>query len=183
MRTIGDAWSWYQETRRQLRLWERIVRRYWLDLPWEGNLEQDDHFRNLDVTQLAEASTITLAEIDDLAVLVLFSVFESMVRSRLAGEIRSEVREKGLDKAVLILAVDDALHRVEEGSFYWVLESFKTLDSNLVEEVNQVRRYRNWVAHGRRGESPPAVAPAIAYERLNRFWQLIETDSPLPDVS
>jgi hypothetical protein len=179
MRTMEDAWSWYQETRGQLRLWQRIVRRYWLDLPWEGNLERDDHFRNLDEKQLVSSSNVALEEIDDLAVLVLFSVFESMVRSRLAAEVESQMKAKEIDNVVLILAAKDAIHRVEEGSFYWVLESYKTLDPDLVEEVNQVRRYRNWVAHGRRGETPPVVDPVTTYERLNRLWHIIEADSPL----
>ena len=42
-------------------------------------------------------------------------------------------------------------------------------DANLIEEVNQVRRYRNWVAHGRRTPQPAAVTPATAYDRLKRF--------------
>jgi hypothetical protein len=37
---------------------------------------------------------------------------------------------------------------VGEGSFFAVLQSYKGPDDNLIEQVNQVRRYRNWVAHG-----------------------------------
>lgn len=180
---MEEAWGWYQETRRQLRLWERMVSRYWDDLPWEGKLGGDDRFRNLDETQLVDASKAALGQIDDLAVLVLFSVFESMIRGRVAAGIRSQMQEKAVDNAVIVLAVDEAVRKVEEGSFHWVLQSFKAVDHNLVEEVNQVRRYRNWVAHGRRGESPAAVEPATAYDRLNRFWQLIGTGSTSPDVS
>jgi hypothetical protein len=58
---------------------------------------------------------------------------------------------------------------IEQGSFFRVLEPYKDVDANLVEEVNQVRRYRNWVAHGRRTDQPAAVDPTTAYGRLKRF--------------
>jgi hypothetical protein len=110
---------------------------------------------------------------DDLAVLVLFSVFESQVRERLAAELKREVLEKSVTHTVLLRAVDDLIQQVEEGSFFKVLAPYKSLDHNLVEEVNQVRRYRNWVAHGKRGKKPDGVDPRSAYERLDRFWRAI----------
>jgi hypothetical protein len=60
---------------------------------------------------------------------------------------------------------------IEQGSFFNVLEPYKDLDANLVEQVNQVRRYRNWVAHGRRTEQPAAVDPKTAYDRLKQFLE------------
>jgi uncharacterized protein YutE (UPF0331/DUF86 family) len=63
---------------------------------------------------------------------------------------------------------------IEHGSFYRVLEAYKILDPNLIEEVNQVRRYRNWVAHGRRGVPPDNVGPEAAYDRLGRFLERLE---------
>jgi hypothetical protein len=55
------------------------------------------------------------------------------------------------------------------GSFGKVTRALRGIDPNLVEEVNQVRRYRNWVAHGRRGPEPDFVTPQKAYDRLTRF--------------
>jgi len=51
----------------------------------------------------------------------------------------------------------------------WRLEIFQGLDAGLVEEVNQVRKYRNWVAHGRHAARPDSVDPETAYTRLDRF--------------
>jgi hypothetical protein len=56
-----------------------------------------------------------------------------------------------------------------ERSIFRVLDVFKGQNADFVEEVNQVRRYRNWVAHGRRATAPPFVDPEMAYERLKRF--------------
>jgi hypothetical protein len=58
---------------------------------------------------------------------------------------------------------------IEHGSFFKVMEPYKDVDADLVEEVNQVRRYRNWVAHGRRTKQTPVVRPEVAYDRLKRF--------------
>jgi hypothetical protein len=61
--------------------------------------------------------------------------------------------------------------RIAEGSFFHVLAAYKSgVDPGLIEQVNQVRRYRNWVAHGRRaGEIPDNVTPRAAYDRLRAF--------------
>jgi hypothetical protein len=129
-------------------------------------------------SDLLESVHFTLSELDDLAVLVLFSAFESMVRDRLLMNVRSE--EKTLRHIVIMRAVQDAIQRVEEGSFYWVLDSFKEIGHNALEEVNQVRRYRNWVSHGRRGSKPSTVDPRISYARLSRFWKLLDESSQTP---
>ena len=181
MNTLEDAWKWYQEAKLQVGLVRRLAAAYWQELPWQGGLGRDDRFQGLERKKLEEDAQSTLAQMEDLAVLVLFSVFESQVRERLAAELRREVRDKSVSHAVLLQAVDDLIQQVEEGSFFKVLSPFKPLDHNLVEEVNQVRRYRNWVAHGKRGKKPPEVDPRMAYERLDRFWKLINPRPPDPD--
>ena len=40
---------------------------------------------------------------------------------------------------------------------------------DLTEQVDQVREYRNWVAHGKRKAVKNAVTPEMAYDRLKRF--------------
>jgi hypothetical protein len=175
MTSLEDAWRWYQATRQQLRLIQRLARRYWTELPWDGPLGRDDQIRDVDASGLVLETQSTLEELDDLAVLVLFSAFESMVRIRVLSDVKNE--KSAVRHAVLVEAVLDAIQRVEEGSFYWVLSPFKNLNHNLVEEVNQVRHYRNWVAHGRRGAKPSTVDPRTAFVRLNGFWELLDRSS------
>jgi hypothetical protein len=69
--------------------------------------------------------------------------------------------------------VADATDEIEHGSFYRVLQVFKGLDASLIEEVNQVRKYRNWVAHGRRTGKPDSVDPETAFRRLKDFLQVL----------
>jgi len=143
----------------------------------DGMLGKDDRFKELDRRKLAKDAKFTLDQMDDLAVLVLFSVFESLVRDLVAAEIKREVSEKSVTHSVLLQAIQDLVHQVEEGSFFRVLGPFKVLDPDLVEKVNQVRQYRNWVAHGKRGKKPSAVTPRMAYERLSQFWNLLNPPS------
>jgi hypothetical protein len=173
MRTLEEAWTWYQGAKSQIGLVRRPASHHWDDLPWEGKLNRDDRFQGLERRKLETDAKSTLDQLKDLAVLVPFSVFESQVRELLAVELRREVEKKSVTHPILVRAVDDLIDQVEEGSFFRVLGPFKTLDPDLVEKVNQVRRYRNWVAHGRRGDKPPSVDPKTAYERLSRFWDLI----------
>lgn len=107
--------------------------------------------------------------------LLLFSVFEAIVRERALADVAAElptVRHAALQHAVRTL--NEAL---EHGSFYKVTEAYKSLDADLIEQVNQVRRYRNWVAHGRRGKPENAVDPNAAYARLQRFLERL-ADKP-----
>jgi len=181
MKDLDEAWEWYRETREQLKLWRRILDKYWAQLPWQDSLERDDRFRSLDEHRLIASSDLSLRELDDLAVLLLFSVFESMVRSRISDEVQKEAEEKEIVHVILVKATNDAIERIESGSFFHVLESYKGLNRDLVEQVNQVRKYRNWVAHGKRGASPSIVDPRAAYDRLLRLWQIISPNSAAVD--
>jgi hypothetical protein len=119
-----------------------------------------------------------LKPLDDLAVLVLFSVFEAIVRAKLMAQIQDE--KAGLRHAVLRKAAGDAEDGIENGSFKNnVLDAFKyppSADKSLIEHVNQVRKYRNYVAHGKRGKPADFVSPRMAYERLQQFLELIERE-------
>jgi hypothetical protein len=177
MKTPEDAWRWYVETKRQVILLRRLADLDWSELPWEGKLGRDDQFKGIKPEQVKDHADFSLSQFDDLAVLVLFAVFESLVRDHLGAEIRAEIEEKGISHALLLDSFEDLERQVGEGSFFRILEPYKSRDANLVEEVNQMRRYRNWVAHGRRGTRPERVSPQTAYGRLSRLWDLLSPRS------
>ena len=167
MINLDDAWSWYVTTRTQLQLFGRLGRKHWDGLPWDGPLGRDDKLKRLESEAVVTGSDFCLEHLDDFAVLILFSVFESVVRDRILSEIEDE---KGrLRHAVIIQIVNDAEQEIEHGSFYRVLQVLKGGDVSLVEEINQVRKYRNWVAHGRRTAKPEAIDPETAFGRLKRL--------------
>jgi hypothetical protein len=168
--SLDDAWHWYESTRKLAETMGRVGRKHWNDLPWsiDNPLGRDEKLRHLDAGDLVGYSHAVLDDLDDLCVLLLFSVFEAIVRDRVLADVEAELPT--IRHQALASAVDQMKEGIRNNSFYNnVLRHCKGVGAGLVEEVNQVRRYRNWVAHGRRDVPPGAVDPVTARDRLQRF--------------
>jgi len=157
---------------------------HWNDLPWGSEtewverLERDNVLRHAAALDMAAGARLVRNELDDLAVLLLFSVFEATVRELVEEQVEPEI--SALRHPALVKAGKDVRRAIEEGSFFQLLEPYKSsMHVDLVEQVNQVRRFRNWVAHGRRPEMNPGavVEPREAYERLKAFLAVIQPAS------
>jgi hypothetical protein len=184
MTTLDEAWEWYRAAAEGTKRLAHFSR-HWAERPdrganpWIDQLRLDNVLRAVDADQMAREAKLVEDELDDLAVLVLFSVFEATVRDLVEEQVAPEVA--GLRHPTLVKAGKDVLRAIEEGSFFQILEPFKSAAVNdLVEQINQIRRYRNWVAHGRRPEKKPGamVEPAVAYQRLKQFLALIQPAPP-----
>ena len=176
--SLDDARDWYEGVKSLAGWMARMGRKYWEHPDVGSLLGKDNHFRDVEKEDIDLRARRVGADLDDLGVLLLFSVFEAIVRERALVDVAAELptaRHPALRHALKTLR--DAL---EHGSFAKVLEAYKELDPDLVEQVSQVRRYRNWVAHGRRGDQPDAVDPQTAYQRLQRFLTLISTAAGTP---
>jgi hypothetical protein len=170
--SLDDAWRWYESVKSLTGDMARLGRRYWNLDEWANALSEDNRFRFVEAPEIEERATRVVNDLDDLGVLLLFSVFEAMVRAKAQLDVKDSLPEQ-LHPAVGH-AIEELLSSIEHGSFGKVTEAFKRLDHDLIEEVNQVRRYRNWVAHGRRGEQPSFVDPPAARDRLDRFLRMME---------
>lgn len=173
--SLEDAWAWYTSVRKVTETMSRLGRKHWTELPWTGSLGRDDRLRHIESAEIVDWAKVILEDLDDLCVLLLFSVFEATVRERALQDVAAEIqmiRHPALQQAVRSL--NDSL---EHGSFYRITKAYKTLNPGLTEQVNQVRKYRNWAAHGRRGEPENAVEPKAAYERLKLFLDRLLTTS------
>jgi hypothetical protein len=171
MNTLQSAWSWYESTKSGLRVVSRFARKHWSSWDSSSSFHQDQAVRDLDPDQLYTEAEQALEQLDDFAVFVLFSSFESEIRRLLLEVTRQE--RTAVTHPALVYWMVQAETAIEEGSFFRLLEAMKTsehLDS--IEQVNQIRRYRNWVAHGRSGKRPESVTPHIAYQRLGRLLQV-----------
>jgi hypothetical protein len=176
--SLADAWRWYKSVRDLTLTMQRLGQRHWDELPWEGALGRDERLRGLEAPAILEQCETALDDLNDLGVLLLFSVFEAKVRARVLNDLD---RELPLLRHIALRSAGDAVREaVEFGSFFKVLEPYKAIDADLIEQVNQVRRYRNWVAHGRRGEPSAAVSPEVAFERLQRLLDRLEEAPPSP---
>jgi uncharacterized protein YutE (UPF0331/DUF86 family) len=140
-----------------------------------ASIWQDNQFRMLEAGVVVAQTTAGLEPIDDLAVLVLFSVFESRVRDYLIERIEPHANQ--ISEPILKESADDAVRGVREGSFYRrVLDPLKKqgrVEADLVTQVDQVREYRNWVAHGMRDAPTNNISPETAYKRLEEFLAVL----------
>src|SRR5438094_507829 len=116
MNTLEEAWNWYENTRGQLRLMRRLGGRYWEDLPWDKGLGGDNRFHDLEGDKVQAAADSSLSHLDDVAVVVLFSAFESLVRRRILREVEEEAAT--IQHRALKFAVEEARQAIAEGSFF-----------------------------------------------------------------
>ena len=84
---------------------------------------RDEAFFNRDPDAVQEAAAFSLAHLDDLAVVVLFSVFEAAVRQRTSEGLDKEA--SGLRHPAMKGVVKEAKERIEVGSFFQILEYYK----------------------------------------------------------
>lgn len=166
IRSLDDAWGWYIAVR-TLALDMRKLAGKWNDPALETVLGRDNRLRDRTAADLMDKARTILDDLDDLVVLVLISVFESTVRARAKADVD---RETALMRHPAVLrAVNDLKEAIENGSFGKVTEAYKNMDIDLTAQVNQVRKFRNWVAHGRRDEPENNVEPDSAIDRLRRY--------------
>lgn len=81
-------------------------------------------------------------------------------------------------------AFEDAKEAIEQGSFGRLTEPYKSLYPDEKMLLDQVRHYRNWVAHGRRDRPANNTTPEAAFATLSKFWELLNVDGPLrPNIT
>jgi hypothetical protein len=181
--SLDDAWKWYDAIRTLAGDMSRLAKKW--DDPGLANLvDVDNRLRYRTAAELEDKANTILKDLDDLAVMMLFSVFEATVRDRAKKDVDREIEL--IRHPAVRRAVSDLKDAIENGSFGKVTDAYKKMDVDLTEQVNQVRRYRNWVAHGRRGEPENRVDPDRAIDRLGKYLtRLLEVESagglpPLP---
>jgi hypothetical protein len=75
--SLADAWRWYEAARGLARTMARLGEKHWNSLPWEGDLGRDNYLKDLTSAEILDGSQTVLDDLDDLCVLLLFSVFEA----------------------------------------------------------------------------------------------------------
>lgn len=180
IRSVEDAWRWYDSVGKLTTMMDRIARLYW-DTEHEEKtlgetLYKDDRLRGYESAAIRDMVETIRTDLDDLAVLLLFSVFEASVRDHAQAELERELLAAPPRHPVLRKAVSDAGDAIQNGSFGRLTEAYKSRDADLKTQVDQVRQFRNWVAHGRRGDATNNIDPDSAFNRLRRFLELLDRD-------
>src|ERR1700733_13250241 len=125
MKTLDDAWRWYQDAEKSLKLLYRLGDKHWLKIPRDGtlSLQKDDAFRMLEPHDITVPAKNALIQLDDLAIVVMFSVFEATVREAILAQIKPEADT--LEHQSLKEAAEDLAEKIRMGSFYHVLAPFR----------------------------------------------------------
>lgn len=157
---IGEIWRTYQVTVDCLKVTLRDIK--------DGRLDslQDTDFVDNPIDVIRRNIQASRETVDDHTILAMWAVFEREMVAVLESESR-----KMLDASPS--AFNEALFRkVEAGIEHWRIDDkidlFKpVLPVKLFELTNEIKRYRNWVAHRNlKKPSPKKVTPEIAYEVL-----------------
>jgi hypothetical protein len=109
MKTLKDAWDWYEHARTNLYRMQRLGTHHWDErsagtsrIRDATDLWKDENFKQLSSGTIQKETTKALQPLDDLGILVLFSVFESAVRVFL--ETRVSEQANHLTDPILIHA-------------------------------------------------------------------------------
>jgi hypothetical protein len=130
---LERAWLWYQAKRDVSRLVARLGETYWADLPWAGKLDDDPYFKDLESAQVERMSKDVLESLDNLAILVLFSAFEAMVRERVIAAVEAEIPV--VRHSFSLRAVKDMNASLKKGNFENVLGYCKEIDATVFQNV------------------------------------------------
>jgi hypothetical protein len=170
IQSLGDAWKWYTAVRTLAYDMIHVAGRW--DRPeWAAAASHDNRLGDRTAGDLSDMARTILDDLDHLAVLVLFSVFESSVRAQAEADVDRELAL--ISHAAVLQVVKELKEAIANGSFAKVTAAYQQLNTDLTAQVNQIRKFRNWVAHGRRGEPENNVLPDEAFERLTRYLDLL----------
>jgi len=110
--------------------------------------------------------------IKDLFLIEIFSCFERFLRDKYLECLN-------LDE--YIYSKDTILKNIEYIKIDEILESLKKrIDSNIIGNLKQIKKYRDWVAHGRNMKKPPPINKVDidkTYEMVKDVMEAINYDT------
>jgi hypothetical protein len=152
--------------------------RHWANLPHELPLFKDKHFVELDAAVFQREADLGLSAIDDLAVMVMFSALEAEFREHVSLQLLHDAET--LTHPFSLKVMNDALREIEKESIERTLSGFaltKMNDGKMILRVQDIRDFRNWVAHGKKGPSPKVIEPNQAYQSLKRLLDFVRSET------
>jgi len=177
MKTLAAAWDWYVSTRTNLLRMQRLGTHHWNHPSLiAASIWNDEKFKEVEASDIEKETGAAVEPLDDLGILVLFSVFEAAVRDHLDDVIRP-LTGSHLGHAILEAAAENVLEGIRQGSFanhiLKPLKEQKRISPELTDKVNQVRQYRNWIAHGKRGSSVANLGVREVFDRLAEYLEVL----------
>ena len=95
---------------------QRLGTHHWDDVSLQSaSIWTDEKFKQVEATEIEQETKVAIQPLNDLGVLVLFSVFEAVVRDHFEGEIKPLTAK--LDHPILKDAAENVLEGIRQGSF------------------------------------------------------------------
>lgn len=112
-------------------------------------------------------------ELNDLTILSLIASFEQLVLDFTVKIVNENIENT---KNPLFYKMSKyAFKNADRWHFVDILDLFKSvINPQIIGDVKQVYKYRNWVAHGKKDRKPLTLEPYIAHERLSQFLDKLE---------
>jgi hypothetical protein len=178
MKTLQDAWDWFESASKNLQRMKRLGTRHWNDDSLKNaSIWMDDTFKEVEASEIEMETMKAIQPLNDLGVLVLFSVFEAAVRDHFEGVIKPLTASLG--HPILQQAAENVLDGIRQGSFannvLKPLQDQRRILPELGDKVKQVRDYRNWIAHGKREPRPQEIINLTAKDAFSRLKDFLDT--------
>lgn len=113
-------------------------------------------------------------ELADLTIVSLWAVFEAFLNDKIKEKTDqiTNIISDTLSNQIANYAFNESDRWVKDN----VLDLYKSIisDPDIVGDVKEVYKYRNWVAHGKARRKPFNLDPFVAYQKLTKF--LIEAE-------
>lgn len=166
---LEPIWDAYQTASHALKVARRCAT--------QPAIEEERPFRNTRFHRLSQGKVTRLlddaqSELDDVAVLSLYAAFEAHLRAHLARQSRLLGSVPGAGRSLRrALAKEFAAHCDRELAMDRIAKLFAdAVGDALVADVVNIRKFRHWVAHGRRRRSTHSPVPPLhAYRALSAF--------------
>lgn len=162
MSQLDETIAWYRTVKANQLLVSKVLKDHIEVVP------ETSPFFGLSESEATRMLEESAAEVEDLTVVALVSFFEQLVIDSLR-ELVERIETEQTSPTMGALA-GYAFRDVERWRFDDILKLFEAaLQHGLLDQVRNIYRYRNWVAHGKRKQKPVITDPVTAYEALSRF--------------
>ena len=89
IRSLDDAWNWYGAVKALAQDMKRLAEK-WNTAELQAVVSRDNRLRDRAAGELMDRANATLEDLNDLAVLLMFSVFEATVRDHAKADVDRE---------------------------------------------------------------------------------------------
>ncbi len=163
---LDPQWQSYNDTQESLALIRRLS-----EVP--GTRTATLHgtsFAAMADAAVDAAISVAKQELNAQTVLFLYATFESALRDDLSARSTALATAPGPHPAFGLDLATWFTDLVDDVRMDGVTRLYAPAAGPLlVAMIGNIRKYRHWLAHGRRGTAPPAVTPQFTYARLTQF--------------